>query len=54
VFLAVGDKLIHARAGELLEGGYRLESISAKELVFVQLQQNLTLRMSVDGETTWP
>lgn len=54
VFLALGGSLIQAKAGDVLEGGYRLESIAPHELVFVHLQQNLTLRLGVDGESTWP
>jgi hypothetical protein len=54
VFLALDGALIQAKAGDVLQGGYRLESIAAHELLFVHLQQNLTLRLSVDGESTWP
>lgn len=49
VFLALGEKLLVASPGDLLEGGFRLESIGSQELVFVHLQQNLTLRLSVAG-----
>jgi hypothetical protein len=54
VFLSLGNALILAKAGDVLEGGYRLESIAPRELVFVHTQQKLTLRLSVDGESTWP
>ncbi len=50
VYLGLGDKLIQAKAGDTLEGGYRLESIAARELTFLNLQHNLTLRLRVDGE----
>lgn len=50
VFLGLGGALIHARAGDTLEGGFRLDSITRRELTFVHVQQNLTLRMPIDGE----
>jgi hypothetical protein len=50
VFLALGEKLLFAHVGETLEGGFRLETIGARELTFVHLQQNVTVRMPVDGE----
>lgn len=50
VYLALGDKLIQAQAGDTLEGGYRLENVGPRELIFLNLQQNLTVRMAVDGE----
>lgn len=50
VFLGLGGALIHARAGDTLEGGFRLDSIARRELTFVHVQQNLTLRMPIDGE----
>ena len=50
VFLGLGAALIHARAGDTLEGGFRLESIGRRELSFVHVQQNVTLRMPIDGE----
>lgn len=49
VFLSLGDKLLVASAGESLEGGFRLDAISGQELVFTHLQQNITLRLSVQG-----
>ena len=50
VYLALGDKLIDARPGDVLEGGYQLKSISATELLFLQSQSQLTVRLAVDGE----
>lgn len=50
VFLGLGSALLHARAGDSLEGGFRLESIGRRELSFVHLQQNVTLRMPIDGD----
>ncbi len=50
VYLGLGDKLIQAQAGDTLEGGYRLENVGPRELIFLNLQQNLTVRMAVDGE----
>lgn len=50
VFLGLGNALIHARAGDTLEGGFRLEAIGRRELSFVHLQQNLTLRLPIDGD----
>jgi hypothetical protein len=51
VFLMLGDKLIIAKAGDTIDGGYRLEGIAPRELTFLNLQQNLTVRMPVDGES---
>ena len=50
VFLGLGGALLHARAGDTLEGGFRLEAIGRRELSFVHLQQNVTLRMPIDGD----
>ena len=50
VFLGLGNALIHARAGDTLEGGFRLDGIARRELTFVHIQQNLTLRMPIDGD----
>ncbi len=50
VYLTLGDKLIEARAGDTLEGGYRLDKITPRELTFIHLQQNLAVRLAVDGE----
>ena len=49
VFLSLGERLIVAKSGDTVEGGFRLETVSARELTFVHVQQNVTLRMSVDG-----
>jgi hypothetical protein len=50
VFLALGEQLLQARPGDLLEGGYQLRSIAPRELIFLNPQLNLTVRMPVDGE----
>ena len=50
VFLGLGEKLIQARVGDTLDGGYRLESIAPRELTFKHLQMNVTVRMAVDGD----
>lgn len=52
VYLALGDQLIEARPGDLLDGGYQLQSIAPRELVFLNTQLKLTVRMPVDGETS--
>ncbi len=49
VFLTLGERLIVAKTGDTLEGGFRLETVSARELTFVHIQQNVTLRLSVTG-----
>ncbi len=49
VFLAMGDRLIIAKAGDTLDGGFRLDTVSARELTFTHIQQNVTLRLSVTG-----
>jgi hypothetical protein len=48
VFLMMGDKMIMARVGDVLDGGYRLEHIAARELRFVRPIDNLTLKLSVE------
>jgi hypothetical protein len=50
VFLGLGEKLIQARVGDTLEGGYRLDGIAPRELTFMHLQMNVTVRMAVDGD----
>lgn len=50
VFLALGNAVINAKAGDVLEGGYTLQSISPRELVFVHQQLNQTVRLPVDGD----
>jgi hypothetical protein len=49
VFLSVGDKLLVAAAGDSLEGGFRLEAIKPTELVFIHVQQGVTVRMPLSG-----
>ena len=49
VFLSLGDKLLIVSAGEALEGGFRLDAITAQELVFTHIQNNVTLRLDVQG-----
>jgi hypothetical protein len=49
VFLSLGDKLLVAGPGDVLEGGFRLDSIGAQELVFVHVQQNVSVRLSATG-----
>ncbi len=49
VFLSIGDKLLIASAGDVLEGGFRLDAISAQELIFTHIQNNVTLRLDVQG-----
>ena len=49
VFLSLGERLIVAKSGDTVEGGFRLQTVSPRELTFIHVQQNVTLRMSVDG-----
>jgi hypothetical protein len=49
VFLLMGDKVLVARPGELLEGGFRLDSVGARELRFVWPSDNSMLRLGIDG-----
>lgn len=49
VFLLMGDKVLVARPGEVLEGGFRLDSIGARELRFVWPSDNSVLRLGIDG-----
>lgn len=49
VFLSVGDKLLVAAPGEALEGGFRLDAIKPTELVFIHVQQGVTVRMPLSG-----
>ena len=49
VFLSIGEKLLVAGVGDELEGGYRLVAISAQELVFTHVQNNVTLKLAVAG-----
>ncbi|MEY2688387.1 MAG: hypothetical protein RL375_2585 [Pseudomonadota bacterium] len=48
VFLMMGDKMLMARAGETLEGGWRLDNIGQRELQFVRPSDNTTLKLSVE------
>jgi hypothetical protein len=50
VFLNLGNALINASPGDTLDGGFRLESVGPKELVFVHVQRNVTVRMPIEGE----
>lgn len=50
VFLTTGNALINASPGDTIEGGFRLESIGPKELVFLHVASNTTLRMPIEGE----
>lgn len=49
VFLALGERVLVAAAGDTVEGGYRLETISASELTFVHAEQDVTLRLGIQG-----
>ena len=40
---------VHWRVGDTLEGGYKLMAISAQELVFNHVQNNVTLKLAVAG-----
>jgi hypothetical protein len=48
VFLMLGDKMLMARRGDALEGGWRLDTISSRELQFVRPSDNATLKLSVE------
>ena len=47
--LSVGDKLLVAAAGDALDGGFRLDAIKPTELVFIHVQQGVTVRMPLSG-----
>ncbi len=47
VFLVLGERLIVARSGDAVEGGFRLDAVSAAELTFVHVERNVTLHLSV-------
>lgn len=49
VFLAVQDRLLVASPGDVLEGGFRLDAVNARELSFTHLSSNATLKLSVMG-----
>lgn len=48
VFLLKGDKLIVARVGDVLEGGFRLDAVQPRGLRFVRPSDNVTLTLSVE------
>jgi hypothetical protein len=48
VFLMLGDKMLMARPGETLEGGWRLDNIGQRELQFVRPSDNTMLKLSVE------
>lgn len=50
VFLTIGNALLNAHPGDTVEGGFRLESIGPRELVFLHVARNITLRMPIEGE----
>ena len=50
VFLGLGDNLITAAPGDVLEGGFKLEKIGPKDIEFVHLQRKLVLRMPIEGD----
>jgi hypothetical protein len=52
VFLSLNDKLLVASAGDTLEGGFRLDSISPQEIVFTHIERNVTLKLSVQGASS--
>ena len=49
VFLAIQDRLLVASPGDVLDGGFRLDSVTARELSFTHLSSNVTLKLSVTG-----
>ncbi len=49
VFLAMGERLIVAKIGDTLDGGFRLDTVTPREITFTHIQQNVTLRLSVTG-----
>jgi hypothetical protein len=49
VFLAQGERLIVAAAGDKLEGGFTLESISATELILQHPAATKPLRIALQG-----
>lgn len=49
VFLAQGERLIVAAAGDKLEGGFTLESISATELILQHPAASRPLRIALQG-----
>lgn len=51
VFLALGPSLVTARAGDTLDGGFRLDALTTRELTFTHLATQKTVRMAIEGET---
>jgi hypothetical protein len=51
VFLINGTTLVTAHPGDTVEGGFRLESVSPREIVFQHPQHKQAVRLSVDGGT---
>jgi hypothetical protein len=51
VFLILGTTMITAHPGETLEGGFRLDSVSPREIVFQHPLHKQAVRLAVDGET---
>ncbi|MEX8498743.1 hypothetical protein [Leptothrix ochracea] len=49
VFLLMGEKILLARPGEMLEGGFKLEGVGARELRFVWPADNTILKLGIDG-----
>ncbi len=49
VFLLMGEKILLARPGESLEGGFKLEGIGPRELRFVWPADNTILTLGIDG-----
>ncbi|GAB3626139.1 hypothetical protein PTE30175_00863 [Pandoraea terrae] len=50
VFLSSGDRLLIVSPGEMIDGQYRIESISATGVVFTYLPLNEKQVMSIQGE----
>jgi len=48
VFLLLGERLLMAAPGDLLEGGWRLERIQASELKFVRPSDQTVLTLAID------
>lgn len=48
VFLMYGDRMIMARPGETLDGGWRLERIQPRELLFTRPADQLQLRLAIE------
>ena len=43
--------LITARPGDTLDGGFRLDALTTRELTFTHLATQKTVRMAIEGET---